>query len=66
MNTKTRNPIFVSISIFIGLAIIFAVLLFTASCLQDAFAQTILVSLGSAVFGAGLTFFLLRLTGQGK
>ncbi len=64
VQTKTQKPLVISISIFIGLAIIFAVLLFAASGLDDSFAQTILVSLGSAIFGAGLTFFLLRLTGR--
>jgi hypothetical protein len=52
------------ISIFVGLVVIFAVLLFAASGLDDSFAQAILVSLGSAIFGAGLTFFLLRLAGR--
>ena len=64
MKTKSQNPIIVSVSVFVGLAVVFAVLLFAASGLGDAFAQTILVSLGSAIFGAGLTFFLLCLTGR--
>jgi hypothetical protein len=66
MNIKPRHPIVISVSVFVGLAIVFAVLLFAAGFLRDAFAQTILVNLGSATFGAGLTFFLLRLTGQHK
>jgi len=64
MNTKTQNPIILSVSIFVGMAVIFAVLLLAAGSLGNAFAQTILVSLGSAIFGAGLTFFLLRMTAQ--
>ena len=64
MNTKTQNPIILPVSILVGMALIFAVLLLAADSLGDAFAQTILVSLGSAIFGAGLTFFLLRMTVQ--
>ena len=64
MNTKTQNPIILSVSIFVGMALIFAVLLLAANSLGSGFGQTILVSLGSAIFGAGLTFFLLRMTVQ--
>jgi hypothetical protein len=64
MNTKTQNPIILSVSIFVGMAVIFVVLLLAAGSLENAFAQTILVSLGSAIFGAGLTFFLMRMSVQ--
>jgi Na+/phosphate symporter len=63
MKTKSQNPTIIPILVFVGLAIVFAVLLFAASGLQNAFTQTTLVSLGSAIFGAGLVFFPLRLTG---
>ena len=64
MKSKVQNPNLLTVSVFIGLAVIFAVLLFAASGLQEPFAQNILISLGSATFGAGLVFFLLRLTGR--
>lgn len=66
MDIKTGSSLVISISIFVGLVIIFAVLLIAASAMQDGFARTILVSLGSAIFGSGLTFFLLRMSGQPK
>lgn len=53
-----------AITVFIGLALVFAVLSFLASLLSDPFAQQLLLSLGSAIFGAGLVFFLLKITTQ--
>jgi hypothetical protein len=66
MDTKTQNPIVITTSIFVGLVVIYAVLLFAASGQQDALTQTILISLGGAIFGSGLTFFLIRMTGGSK
>jgi hypothetical protein len=33
----------------------------SAQVVPDDFAQTVMVSVGSAIFGAGLTFFLVRM-----
>ena len=50
--------------IFIGLAVVFGVLVLVANTISSTFSQLLLVSLGSAIFGSGLTFFLIRVTGQ--
>lgn len=62
MNTHTQKPTFTVVAIFIALAVVYAVLLFVANGLDSAFAQTVMVSLGSAIFGAGLVYFLIRLS----
>lgn len=62
MNTQTRISLGKAIAIFIGLAIVFAALLVAAGSLTNVLAQLVLVSVGSAIFGAGLTFFLIRAT----
>jgi Na+/phosphate symporter len=64
MKSKAQNSTLVSLTVFVGLTVIFAVLLFAASGLQEPFAQSILISLGSVIFGTGLVFFLLRMTGR--
>jgi len=46
--------------IFVGLAVVFGALVLVANPLANTFSQLLLVSLGSAVFGSGLTFFLIR------
>lgn len=33
----------------------------TAQVIPNAFAQTVMVAIGSAIFGAGLAFFLVRI-----
>ena len=60
MNTKqqiTRSAvIFASLTAAgIGVAV-------SAQVVPQAFAQTIMVAMGSAIFGAGLAFFLIRMT----
>ncbi len=57
-----KNSISKSVSIFVGLAVVFAALVAAASFLPGGLAQMILISVGSAVFGAGLTYFLIRLS----
>jgi hypothetical protein len=51
--------------IFIGLAVVFGALVLVANTLANTFSQSLLVSLGSAVFGSGLTFFLIRVSDLG-
>lgn len=60
MNTF-RKPV----AIFIGLAVVFGVLVLVANTLANTFSQLLLVSLGSAIFGSGLTFFLIRVSDLG-
>ena len=63
MNTKTRTSIGKAVAIFFGLVIVFATLLTVADrVVGDALSQLVLISVGSAVFGSGLTFLLIRLT----
>ena len=57
MKTSARKQ---AVAIFIALALIFAVLIVTALAIADPFGQTLLISVGSAVFGAGLVFFLIQ------
>lgn len=51
--------------IFIGLAVVFGALVLVANTLTNTFSQLMFVSLGSAVFGSGLTFFLIRVSDLG-
>ena len=63
MNTQTRTSIGKAVAIFIGMVIVFAALLAAANrVVGDSLSQLVLISVGSAVFGSGLTFFLIRIT----
>lgn len=53
------------VTIFVGLAVIFGVLVLVANTLANTFSQLLLVSLGGAIFGSGLTFFLIRVSDLG-
>ena len=60
MNTKqlvVRTTV-----IFAGLTVAGISVVVSAQVVPDTFAQTVMISIGSAIFGAGLTFFLMRLT----
>ena len=60
MNTK--QFILRSIAIFAGLAVAGISVALSAQVVPDAFDQTVMIAIGSAIFGAGLTFFLLRIS----
>jgi hypothetical protein len=63
MNTQTRTSLGKAVAIFIGMAIVFATLLVAADRMDaDPLSQLVLISVGSAIFGSGLTFFLIRVT----
>jgi hypothetical protein len=63
MKIQTRTSIGKAVAIFIGMVIIFAALLAAAGrVVGDPLSQLVLISVGSAVFGSGLTFFLIRIT----
>lgn len=47
--------------IFIALALVYAILAIIASGMPSGFAQELLTDTGSAIFAAGLAFFLLRM-----
>lgn len=57
-----RSPIVQSIVLFVGLAVAAAVLMIVAPALSDTYARTALLAVAAALFGAGLTVFLLRIT----
>ena len=59
MNTK--NPIIRTTVTFAALTISGIGVTVTAQVVPNAFAQTVLVAVGSAIFGAGLAFFLMRI-----
>ena len=46
---------------FVGLAIGGIIMVVSAKTMTDPIDQSILISVGSAVFGAGLAFFLVRI-----
>ena len=56
------NTLGKTIAIFVGMAVVFAALLVAANSVTDTLDQIAMVS---AVFGSGLTFFLIRLTDLG-
>lgn len=58
MNTKLR--ITRTAVLFAALAIAGISLIVGSQSAPEAFDQTVLVALGSAIFGAALTFFLIR------
>jgi len=60
MNKKELNTRIVAN--FIGLAVAGISIAASAQIVPDGLAQTIMVAFGSAVFGAGLTFFLLKIS----
>jgi hypothetical protein len=60
MNAQTRSSLGKAIAIFAGMAFVLVVLLVAADLVADVQAKLILVSLGSSIFGSGLTFFLIR------
>ncbi len=62
MNAKTRPSLAKAVMIFAAMAIVFAALLMAANYVSETLAQLVLVSVGSAVLGSGLTFFLIRAT----
>lgn len=59
------NTIGKPVAILIGLAVVFGALALVANTLSNTFSQILLVSLGSAIFGSGLTFFLIRVSDLG-
>ena len=50
-------------AIFVGLVVVFVALVLVANNTANSLNQLLLISLGSAIFGSGLTFFLIRIAG---
>ena len=62
MVSKKQNKLSDVVMVFVGMAVIYAVMTVLAQWLfaNNSLAYTVLMSLGAAVFGAGLAFFLIE------
>ncbi len=56
-----RTSISKAVAILIGLAVVFAALIIAADSTGDTFARQVMTSLGSAIFGGGVAFFLIQM-----
>jgi hypothetical protein len=61
MENNMNKDVSQAVAIFIAMGLIYAVLAFIASGVEDTFGRSLMISTGSAILGAGLTFFLLRM-----
>jgi prolipoprotein diacylglyceryltransferase len=48
------------VGIFVGLAVAGVVMAVVSQVVPNDFAQTVMITIGGAIFGAGLTFFLIK------
>lgn len=55
-----------TVTILVGLAVVYAALLVAAFNIANPFAQLALVSTGSAILGAGLVFFMPRISASAE
>jgi hypothetical protein len=53
-------------ALFVSLALAGIAIAVSAQVIPDAFAQTLMVAIGSAIFGSGLTYFLVRMSNLDK
>jgi len=60
MNTKQID--IRTIVIFIALALAGIAIAVSAQIVSNDFAKTLMIAIGSAIFGSGLTFFLVRMS----
>ncbi len=59
-----RREISSTLGVFLGLALVYTVLIATAKNAGDPFAQSVLVGIASAIFAAGLAVFLIHVLSQ--
>jgi len=64
MNTKQN--VTQTTTIFAGLTIAGVVVAVTSQVVPNDFAQTLMITFGSAIFGSALTFFLIRMSNLEK
>jgi hypothetical protein len=57
-----RQSVILSVVLFIGLAVAASALLLSAPALGDSFARNVMLAFAAALFSAGLTVFLVRVT----
>jgi len=60
MNTK--QFIIRTTTLFTGLTLAGIIVAVSSQIVPDTFEQTLMVTIGSAIFGSGLTFFLIRMS----
>ena len=58
---KKQKGLTNAVGIFVGLAVAGISVAVSSQIVPNDFAQIVMVSIGSAIFGAGLTFFLIRM-----
>lgn len=63
MKASQKQFITKAVAVFIALAAVYAILTIIAGNVGATYAQIVMVGLGSAIFGSGLTFFLIYMTG---
>jgi drug/metabolite transporter (DMT)-like permease len=62
MNERTATQVLVrNVIIFVIVAVVGVVMTVNARTIEDSFAQAVVMHLGAAIFGAGLTFFLIQM-----
>ncbi len=61
MKSQVRNKTIVATAVFLGLAMVYAVLIIAAKSIVDTFDRTVMIGTGSAIFGSGLVFFLIQM-----
>ena len=67
MNTQMRPSIKFPTIVFIGLAVAYAILIVVGKYIADPYSQAVMIGTGSVILGAGLVFFLVRVSAiQGK
>lgn len=54
------------VGIFVGLAVAGVCMAVVSQVVPNDFVQTVMIAIGSAIFGAGLTFFLIRISDLGN
>jgi len=59
INMNTKQFVIRTTTLFAGLALAGIIVAVSAQIVPDTFAQTLMVAIGSAIFGSGLTFFLI-------
>lgn len=59
---NTQQSITRTTALFAGIALAGIIVAVSAQIVPDTFAQTLMIAIGSAIFGSGLTFFLIRIS----
>lgn len=63
---NTQQTVTRTTTIFAGLALAGIAIAVSSQVVSSDFAQTLMIAIGSAIFGSGLTFFLVRMSNLEK